>query len=166
MALYQVSLLGPDRMAVFDIKGAQAEFSERFSRGVIPDWPPSFNSITQSADQTLAWIGNDHWLLIAPIEAEAKIAALIGAEKVTANHSMLIVSDAYEFYSIIGPDAHQILSMASTLDIHDSVFLKNAGCFTEFFDVKAFICRIEDGFRIAVDRSYSKFIHDCIAQIL
>lgn len=72
-----------------------------------------------------------------------------------------MVSDVLSFYSVQGEDSDQLISIASPLDIHKSVFPANGVSYKEFFGIKALVVRSDNGFDVGVDRSYFDMMGDC-----
>ena len=64
------------------------------------------------------------------------------------------LSGQYLFYSITGADAAHVLSIASPMDTHNSVFPQNGASFTEAFGIEVLVLRSENEFEVAIDRSY------------
>jgi hypothetical protein len=60
----------------------------------------------------------------------------------------------------------QKYSIASPLDIHDSVFPDNGVTYTDAFGLKAPVVRCEDRFEIGTDRSYFDMMGDCFARAI
>ncbi|MGI9388411.1 MAG: sarcosine oxidase subunit gamma, partial [Boseongicola sp.] len=63
-------------------------------------------------------------------------------------------------------DADQIMSIASPLDLHPSVFPENGATFSEVFGLKALILRQPEGFCVAVEQSFGDMIEDYFARAM
>jgi len=163
---YQVSINASVLQAMLDLKGDQPCLQNWLrSWPELADlvFPDVKNTAGKCNDTATYWIGQSHWLVRAPLEREAALASIARAAETLTDVSAIVVSDAMAFYRIQGPDADQIISIASPLDIHDSVFPFNGVTYTEFFGLKALIIRCNDGFEIGTDRSYFDMMGDCFA---
>lgn len=74
-------------------------------------------------------------------------------------------SDTLAFWRISGPDAEQIIAIASPLDIHPAVFGETGASWTEAFGERAAILRLPGGFEIGGDCSYAARIDDYFVKI-
>ena len=81
-------------------------------------------------------------------------------EQAPVHVSIVLVSDTLTFFRISGPDADQIIKIASPLDIHPTVFPCNGASYTQVFGIKGLVIRNTDGFEIAVESSYADMIDD------
>jgi sarcosine oxidase subunit gamma len=68
--------------------------------------------------------------------------------------------DAFKFFEVVGPDAAEIISIASPIDHHISVFPENGVSYTNIFGIKGLLIRINDGFEIVVESSYADLMQD------
>ena len=136
------------------------------------DWlPRAFASLpgkpnTSSANESseLYWIGPDHWLLRSSLDKENEIIEQLSLTCVPENISAVVVSDTLTFFSLYGPQADQVVSIICPLDIHPKVFADNAACYTEAFGLKALLIRRENGFELAVDRSFADMMADVLTR--
>ena len=78
---------------------------------------------------------------------------------------MVRISDTLIFFSVSGPEAQDVMAIASPLDTHASVFSSNSATFSEVFSVRALILRTGDAFHLGVDRSYGPMIGDYLARV-
>ncbi len=146
-------------MALFDLKGAQEALAD-WAGEALPPFPSKANTSVAKGDMDLLSIGRDHWLLRAPLEREAELDSALKLGDAPPEISIVRVSDTHTFFSITGPDAEQIISIASPLDVHISVFPENGATITEAFGLKALTMRQSDGFWLAVEQSFGDMIED------
>ena len=71
---------------------------------------------------------------------------------------IVLVSDAYTFFTVTGNQSDEILSIASPLDIRPINFPDNAATYSEIFGIRGLIIRRQKGYLIAVERSYADMI--------
>jgi len=156
---YDVEIRELDLSAIFDLKGPMEHLKPRIS-GLAPAFPDRANTATRSGDMEFYWIGPDHWLLRGPIEGENELIATIDPSAASGDISIVLISDTLAFFSISGPDADQIMAIASPLDTHRSAFPANGATFTEAFGLKALVVRRDDGYDLGCDRSYGDMVAD------
>ncbi len=156
---YDVEIQEMGLSAIFDLKGRADDLQPRIS-GLALAFSDLANTATRSGDLELYWIGPDHWLLRGPIENENELFATIDPRAAPGDISIVLISDTLAFFSISGPDADQIMAIASPLDTHRSAFPANGVTFSEAFGLKALIVRRDDGFELACDRSYGDMVAD------
>jgi sarcosine oxidase subunit gamma len=111
-------------------------------------------------------VGENHWVLKAPIEDEEHLISILKPEACPSSISIVLISDTLTFFSIIGPNASDIMSIATPLNINTSEFLEENTTFGEVFGLKALISRVENGFQFAVDRSFGDMIADYLNKTL
>jgi heterotetrameric sarcosine oxidase gamma subunit len=146
-------------MALFDLKGAQEALAD-WAGETMPPFPNTPNTSASKDDMDMLFAGPDHWLLRAPLEREAELDSALKPSDALPEISIVQISDTQTFFSITGPDAEQIISVASPLDVHSSVFPENGATITEAFGLKALIMRKSDGFWLAVEQSFGDMVED------
>ena len=161
---YDVDISQVDLTALFDLKGSAQELSD-WAGTALPPFPTLPNTFTQTGDRKLFWTGEGRWLLRAPIEDEEALLAELRRADAPLQISIVHVSDTLTFFSINGPDAPDVMAIASPLDVHDSVFPANGVSFTEAFGLRALVLRTDGGFELAVDRSFGPMVTEYLARI-
>ena len=159
---YDVTLTRLGAMALFDLKGKEAAV-KAWTKG-LPAFPKKPNTLTSKADVQLLHIGRDHWLALAVLDLEEHLDAALNPAEAPADISIVRVSDTQCFFSVTGPDADQIMAIATSLDLHPSVFPKNGATSSEVFSLKALILRAPDGFLFSVEQSFGDMIQDYLAR--
>jgi len=154
---YQISIERQTLRAVFDIKGVENAVASRLS-GLGLALPSEKNSISKANDITLCWIGKDHWLVLAPVEMETQLQTSLTPDDPALDCRVVLVSDVYAFFGITGPQANDIMAIASPLDTRLKTFPENGATFSELFGIRALILRQPNGFTVAVERSYADMI--------
>ena len=154
-----VELLRQPLCAVIDLKGTQPDLQNWMDYPKVV-FPSRRNSRIHFDGVNLHWIGEEHWLLCATLDQEERLINLTRLEQAPAHISIVLVSDTLTFFRISGPDADQIIKIASPLDIHPTVFPCDSTSYTQVFGIKGLVTRNTDGFEIAVESSYADMIDD------
>ncbi len=145
--------------AMIDLKGSQDALQD-WSGAVLPAFPDQPNTRVSDGTRCLAHIGPSHWLLWDILAEETALIDALTPADAPADISIVPVSDAYTRFRLTGPDAWHIMSIASPLDVHPSVFAENACSFTEVFSLTGLVWRSPDGFEFAVDSSFGDMVSD------
>ena len=145
--------------ALFDIQGASAAVAGTCASWM-PPFPASPNTRKSDDRSELYWVGPERWLLRAPAATEAQLEELFDPSLLPAEVSVTLVSDAYAFFEVSGPDAEQIMVIATSLDIGS--LPSDASSFSQAFGLKALIVKRSECFEIAVERSYADMMEDCL----
>ena len=154
---YQATIKKLGLSAIFDIKGDASAASKRISHlGLV--LPSEVNTATEKDGQFLCWVGENHWLLLAPAEKENQLLDTLAPHNPAMDCRIVLVSDAYTFFTVTGNQADEILAIASPLDIRLINFPKNAATYSELFGIGGLIMRRQNGYLIAVERSYTDMI--------
>jgi len=160
---YDVQIQQPQLNAVVDLQGSPQTIENRVKTG-LPPFPETPNSASISDDLSLYWIAPERFLLRSNIENEERMLDITQADSAPADISVVLVSDSFRFFRIIGTDAGEIVSMACSMDHHLSVFPHNGVSYTNIFGIKGLLIRIEEGFEIAVESSFADMIADYLAR--
>ena len=156
---YDVNIARLEVNAVIDMQG-DPEAVSAWCRNALPEFPSAPNTSSTSGPLSLYWIAPGRWLLRADRHHEPDLLSITRPESAPVDISMVQVSDTLQFFSIIGREANDIISIACPLDHHDSAFPVNGVSYTDIFGVKGLLIRCEDGFEIAVERSFGDMIED------
>ena len=154
---YQATIKKHGLLAIFDIKGDASAVAKRLSQLGF-SLPENKNMAIEKDGQHLCWIGETHWLLLAPAEKEAQLLDSLVPHDPALDCRVVLVSDAYSFFSVRGNQADDILAIASPLDIRRINFPDNAASYTELFGIRALVLRRQNGYSIAVERSYADMV--------
>ena len=154
---YQATIKKLGLSTIFDIKGDASAASKRISHlGLV--LPSEVNTANEKDGQYLCWVGENHWLLLAPAEKENQLLDTLAPHDPAMDCRIVLVSDAYTFFTVTGNQADEILAIASPLDIRLINFPKNAATYSELFGIGGLIMRRQNGYLIAVERSYTDMI--------
>ena len=154
---YQATIKKLGLSTIFDIKGDASAASKRISHlGLV--LPSDVNTATEKDGQYLCWVGENHWLLLAPSGEENQLLDTLAPNDPAMDCRIVLVSDAYTFFTVTGNQADEILAIASPLDIRPINFPENAATYSELFGIRGLIMRRQNGYLIAVERSYTDMI--------
>ncbi len=162
---YNAKISRVGAMTLFDLKGKQTALAG-WAGEALPPFPNTPNTSASKDEMELLFIGPDHWLLHAPLGREAELETVLTPTEAPPEISIVRISDTQTFFSITGPDAEQIISIASPLDAHLSVFPENGATFTEAFGLKALILRKRDGFSLSVEQSFGDMVEDYLERAM
>ena len=154
---YQATIKKLGLSTILDIKGDASAASKRISHLGLA-LPSEANTATQKDGQYLCWIGENHWLLLSPAEKENQLLDLLAPHDPAMDCRIVLVSDAYTFFTVTGNQADEILAIASPLNIWLTNFPENAATYSELFGIRGLIMRRQNGYLIAVERSYTDMI--------
>lgn len=154
---YQATVEKQGLSTIFDIKGDASAIAKRLSQLGL-SLPASANMSIEKDGQHLCWIGETHWLLQAPLEKEAQLLDSLAPHDPALDCRIVLVSDAYSFFSVRGNQADDILAIASPLDIRRINFPDNAVSYTELFGIRGLVFRRQNGYSVAVERSYADMV--------
>ena len=154
---YQATIEKQGLSTIFDIKGDASAVAKRLSQLGLT-LPASANMSIEKDGQHLCWIGETHWLLLAPVEKEAQLLDSLAPHDPALDCRIVLVSDAYSFFSVRGDQADDILAIASPLDIRRINFPDNAASYTELFGIRGLVLRRQNGYSVAVERSYADMV--------
>jgi sarcosine oxidase subunit gamma len=160
---YDVNIERLGLSTIIDLQGNADAICDWVGTG-LPPMPEQPNTASEANGLSLYWIGRKRWLLRAAIEREDELLAMTQPHKAPIDISVVSVSDTLQFFSITGPDAGDIISIASPLDHHSSGFPANGVTYTDLFGLKGLIVRQPDGFEIAIERSFADLIADYLTR--
>ncbi len=145
--------------ALFDIKGELKDVKKHL-RDCVPSLPVEPNSYILQGSWKILYVGRNHWILIAPIADEPYLISRLRPYDSPASVSIVLISDTMKFFYINGPDAFDIMSIASSLNLNSNVFNEKSATFSEFFGLKSLILGDGDGYQFAVDQSFAYMVSD------
>ncbi|MCB2136557.1 MAG: sarcosine oxidase subunit gamma [Rhodobacteraceae bacterium] len=154
---YDVSITRLPLFTLFDLKGG-ADALRAWCGPALPALPARPTRALTAAGRTVVWTGPDHWLMRADLAEEAALYTALRPDDAPGDISIVQVSDTLVFFAITGPDAGDVMAVATPLDLHPDLFPPDAASWSEAFGTKALIRPIADGFELAVDRSYADWV--------
>lgn len=158
---YDVTIKGPERLAVFEIQGELGALGSR----LLPPRPNQPCCLTRLDDRLLLWLGPHRWLLIAPPDHEVRLDAAFCAS-VHPDTSVALISDSLAFFALTGRDADVALSIMCPLDLHTDAFGADSCAQTDGFGVRALVLRQGGGWLMAVEQPCAAYIATQLAQIV
>ncbi len=151
--------------ALFDIKGSISEVKFHLKE-YINSFPSEPNSYISQGNWKILYVGPNHWILMAPISEEQQLVSSLRPYDCPASISIVLISDTLTFFYIDGPDAVDIMSIASPLNLNIDSFTPETATFSEIFGLKALIFRHGDGYQFAVDQSFGDMVSNYLDLII
>lgn len=161
--IYDVRIEPLPLMAMIDLKGGVEDIAPRLRRLGLA--PPDANRASRSGALEVLRAAREHWLLRAPLEDEDRLLSALLEDVLASETLILPVSDAYAFFRIAGPDAREIMAIASPLQADACAFPADGATFTEAFNQKALVLQRPYGYDIAFERSYAQMAADYLSRI-
>jgi len=161
---YDVHIKRLEPCALIELQGTRERIQDWLGDS-FPEFPAIPNSAIAQQDLSLYWIAPEKWLLRAPADREDEMLSITRLQLAPVDISIVLVSDSLKFFNIDGPDADQIVAIASPLDIHSSIFPDHGATYTEAFGLKALLMRVPGGFEIAVESSFADMIADYFVRV-
>ena len=143
--------------ALFDIKGSLRDVKSHLKE-YINSFPIEPNSYISQGNWKILYVGPNHWILMAPIAEEQQLVSSLRPYDCPASISIVLISDTLTFFYIDGPNAFDIMSIASPLNLNIDAFTPETATFSEIFGLKALIFRYGDGYQFAVDPSFGDMV--------
>ena len=162
---YCASIDGPETLAVFDIKGEIAAVTKRLSSLGIA-LPSEKNTAVTKDGLQLCWVGPHHWILLAEAQLEERLQRTLTPDDPSVDCRVVLVSDVHAIFRLIGPQADDVLAIASPLDTRHKNFPIHGATFGDLFGIRALIMRQGDGYITAIERSYADMISKYFSKIL
>lgn len=159
--IYEATISRLQPTAIIDLRGSPASVAALLEEARLPH-PGGPNRFAEAGGAAVAWVGQEHWLVLAALEREDELMAALG--RTPGAVGAILVSDAYAGFGIVGPEAPHILAQATPLDVHAGVFPDDGAGFTEFFGQKALLMRRGGGFECRVDASYGDYVADFLSR--
>ena len=94
---YQATIEKQGLSTIFDIKGDASAVAKRLSQLGLKI-PASANMSIEKDGQHLCWIGETHWLLLAPVEKEAQLLDSLALHDPALDCRIFLDSDDYSIY--------------------------------------------------------------------
>ena len=143
--------------ALFDIKGSLRDVKSHLKE-YINSFPIEPNSYISQGNWKILYVGPNHWILMAPIAEEQQLVSSLRPYDCPASISIVLISDTLTFFYIDGPNAFDIMSIASPLNLNIDSFTSETATFSEIFGLKALILHHGDGYQFAVDQSFGNMV--------
>lgn len=148
--------------AILDLKGNPEDVAA-FAAAMPIALPDAPNTRTSGAGAEIYWVGREHWLLRANIELEDELIERSRTHRLPPDLLIEVVSDTFVFRSVSGPDAGEVMAVATSLDFDG---LPELGVtFTQAFGLKALLVKRHAAFELAVETSCADFVDDCLARV-
>jgi sarcosine oxidase subunit gamma len=127
--------------------------------------PASACRATLAGERAALWLGPDEWLLIAPVEGAATLAAALRETLLSLPHSLVDVSHRQIALTVSGSAAATVLAAGCPLDLDERAFPVNMCTRTVLARAEIVLWRTgTQVFRIEVWRSFAGYVSAFLAE--
>ena len=160
---YNVKAQRAQLSTLIDLKAKRVDLNNWLPKELseLPDIP---NTSTTVGSHLIYWIGVDHFIIRSSINNETQLVNQINVSGAPDTISAVLISDTLSFFELTGPQAQQIISIASPLDVHPHAFPDNGVSYTEAFGLKVLLARTQNGFEMAIDCSFKDMLEDYLTR--
>ena len=155
---YQAEMRGPVRPALISLRiGAEGLPAVERALGVAAPRPSGLAAVNGSV--AVFALGPDEWLIRTGPDEEERWLARLEEAAATSFSAVVLVSDAWRVFTVTGPEALDVLTQATGVDLHPSAFPTGRVVRAAFARVAAVIHRLDDrpSFDICVDASVARY---------
>ncbi len=149
--------------ALFDLKGKR-DVLRNWCGDTLPPFPDHPNRLTEAHGRQLVHTGPGCWILMASLAVEQALTAALRPDEAPGDLSVVPISDMLTFFAVTGPEASDVMAVATPLDLHPRVFPPDGASWTEAFGIRALIRRIAGGYEMAVERSYADWFEEALVR--
>jgi sarcosine oxidase subunit gamma len=127
--------------------------------------PASACRATLEGERAALWLGPDEWLLIAPVEGAANLAAALSETLQALPHSLVDISHRQIALAVKGPAAATLLAAGCPLDLDERAFPVSMCTRTVLARAEIVLWRTgTQVFRIEVWRSFAGYVSAFLAE--
>ncbi len=158
---YNVEIRCNDIATLIDLRGDPAALAGHLDAAHL-ELPKRPNARLATNEAMLFRVGPRRVLLQA---GPGLAPALSKALEAVAEDLMLAaadISDAFVAFAVSGPDALDVMTQATPLDVSAETFPEDAASFTDVFGQAGLVTRAPGGFAIFIERSYADYIEACL----
>jgi len=122
--------------------------------------PVEANTMTESGDIRIYWLGPDEWLIVTPTGQQAKLANDLRAALKGVFSSVVDNSSGLAMLEISGKNAANLLASDCPLDLHPRVFKPGQCAQTRLAKAGMTIAPMRDGsgFEVIIRRSFADYL--------
>ena len=122
--------------------------------------PVEANTMIESGDNRIYWLGPDEWLIVTPTGQQAKLADDLRAALKGVFSSVVDNSSGLTMLEISGDNAASLLATDCPLDLHPRVFKPGQCAQTRLAKAGMTIApmRKDNGFEVIIRRSFADYI--------
>ena len=122
--------------------------------------PVEANTMIESGDNRIYWLGPDEWLIVTPTGQQAKLANDLRAALKGVFSSVVDNSSGLTMLEISGDNAASLLASDCPLDLHPRVFKPGQCAQTRLAKAGMTIAPMRDGsgFEVIIRRSFADYI--------
>ncbi len=122
--------------------------------------PLEANTMIESGDFRIYWLGPDEWLVVTPTEQQSKVQADLRKALDGVFSSVVDNSSGLTMLEITGKNAANLLATDCPLDLHPSVFKPGQCAQTRLAKAGMTIAPMRDGsgFEVIIRRSFADYL--------
>jgi sarcosine oxidase subunit gamma len=122
--------------------------------------PVEANTMMESGDYRIYWLGPDEWLIVTPAGQQAKLANDLGAALKGVFSSVVDNSSGLTMLEISGENAADLLASDCPLDLHPRVFKPGQCAQTRLAKAGMTVAPMRDGsgFEVIIRRSFADYL--------
>lgn len=122
--------------------------------------PTTAGTSAGSGDVSVAWLGPDEWLVIAPAGAAEQLGAQLRSAIGAEHASIVDVSAQRTTLALSGPHARELLARGCAVDVHPGAFGVGDCTQTMLAHAPVVLLRREHGFWVLVRASFAAYLVD------
>ena len=155
---YQVTVSGPERPALISLRTSAAGLPA-VERVLDVAAPRPAGLVSSRGSVTVFGLGPDEWLIrVEPHEEDEWFAKLVEATAATFS-AVVLVSDAWRVFTIVGPGTLDVLAQSTGVDVHPCAFPTGSALRAAFAGTSALLHRLDDrpAFDVYVDVALARY---------
>lgn len=157
-----VSLVEPPPPALINVRGAgdDVAFAAAVGGATGVALPVEANRFATSGDVSIAWLGPDEWLIIAPGGQEGALCTAMESALEGRHHAVTDVSANRSVFRLSGTGVRDLLAAGSPFDFHPRNFAAGDCTQTVLARTGAIILQRDDApsYDILVRRSFARYL--------
>lgn len=150
--------------ALIDVRGraGDAAFDDAVASVLGAKPPTAANRFVMAGDVTIAWLGPDQWLIIAPAGEEAALTEALASALDGLHHAVTDVSGGRSVFRLTGEGARDLLAAGSPFDFHPRRFGPGDCAQTVLARTTALILQRDAAptYDVLVRRSFARYLWD------
>lgn len=149
--------------ALIELQGEPGDLAPRLARLGLAE--PAPLRAARADGRTLLRPTPTLWVLLGAPGEGPELMRLLGSPAPASDTLIVDLSDGHVHWAVTGPQAAELMAVATPLDIHPRAFAPDGATYTEAFGLRALVLRHPDGFHLAIERSHGPMVGDWFARI-
>ena len=141
-------------------KSDNSEFMAAVNKVLGCSPPTEANTVVESGDYKVYWLGPDEWLVMTPTEQQGKVQSELLAALAGIFSSVVDNSSGLTLIHITGENSANLIARDCPLDLHSSVFKPGQCAQTRLAKAGMTISPLSDetGFELIIRRSFADYL--------